>query len=204
MNFEKILIELLEFITSNEGKLNLDEASKKLNTSREELAKALNEALNRGLIHKIDERFKLTIQGERLLESHREEYLHRMVHNYVEETAVDRVHDWDHHWRLRHGFDLEDLNTLRGDLKAIPARIEETTPLITLSEGERGKIVYVYGGRGLIRRLADMGLTPGVEIAVLRKALLNGPVEVAVRGTNLALGYGVARRIFVKRVPQHV
>jgi|YelNatPaOPRAMG01_1025707.scaffolds.fasta_scaffold00628_3 ferrous iron transport protein A len=200
MEFEKTIIELLEFITANEGKLNLDEASKKLNTSKEELAKALNEALNRGLIHKFDERFKLTAQGESLLESHREEYLHRMVHNYVEETTVDKVQDWNRHWSLRHGFNLEDLNALRGDLKAIPARIEETMPLITLSEGERGKIVYVYGGRGLIRRLADMGLTPGVEIVVLRKALLNGPVEVSVRGTNLALGYGVARRVFVKRV----
>jgi Fe2+ transport system protein FeoA len=45
-----------------------------------------------------------------------------------------------------------------------------------------------------------MGLTPGVEVVVLRKALLNGPIEVIVRGTNLALGYGVAKRIFIKRL----
>ncbi len=200
MDFEKTLVELLEFIVANEGRLNLDEASRKLNTSREELAKALDEALSRGLVCKIDERFKLTVLGERLLESHREEYLHRMVHSYVEGTAIDRVRDWSSHWRLKHGFDVEDLNALRSDLKAIPTRIEETIPLITLSEGERGKIVYVYGGRGLIRRLSDMGLTPGVEVVVLRKALLNGPIEVIVRGTNLALGYGVAKRIFIKRL----
>ncbi|MBS7611738.1 ferrous iron transport protein A [Candidatus Bathyarchaeota archaeon] len=90
---------------------------------------------------------------------------------------------------------------MRSDLKAIPARIEELIPLNTLSEGERGKVVYIYGGRGLVRRLADMGLTPGVEIVVLRRAFLNGPVEITVRGTNLALGYGVAKRIFIKRAP---
>lgn len=201
MGFREVLVELLEFIIENNGRLNLDEASKKLNKTREELVKALDEALSKGLIWRIDEQFKLTALGECLLESHREEHLHRMVHSYVEETALDRVRNWNRHWRLRHGFNVEDLNAMRSDLKTIPARIEEITPLNALSEGERGKIVYIYGGRGLVRRLADMGLTPGVEVAVLRKAFLNGPVEITVRGTNLALGYGVAKRIFIKRVP---
>ncbi|MEM2849398.1 MAG: FeoA domain-containing protein [Candidatus Bathyarchaeia archaeon] len=201
MGFREVLVELLEFIIENNGRLNLDEASKKLNKTREELVKALDEALGKGLICRIDERFKLTASGERLLESHREDHLHRMVHSYVEETTLDRVRNWNRHWRLRHGFNVEDLNAMRSDLKAIPARIEEITPLNTLSEGERGKIVYIYGGRGLVRRLADMGLTPGVEVVVLRRAFLNGPVEITVRGTNLALGYGVAKRIFIKRAP---
>lgn len=200
MEFGEVLVELMEFIVENNGRLNLDEASKKLNRPKEELVKALDEALSKGLIRRIDEQFKLTISGESLLELHREEHLHRMVHSYVEETSLDRVRNWDRHWRLRHGFNVEDLSAMRSDLKAIPARIEEISPLNTLSEGERGKIVYIYGGRGLVRRLADMGLTPGVEVVVLRRAFLNGPVEITVRGTNLALGYGVAKRIFIKRV----
>ncbi len=200
MGFREVLVELLEFIIENNGRLNLDEASRKLNKPREELVKILDEALSKGLIRKIDERFKLTDLGERLLESHREEHIHRMVHNYVEETAPDRVRNWSAHWRFRHGFNVEDLSVMRSDLKAIQTRVEELTPLNTLSEGERGRIIYIYGGRGLVRRLTDMGLTPGVEVVVLRKAFLNGPVEISVRGANLALGYGVAKRIFIKRV----
>ncbi|MEM2756753.1 MAG: FeoA domain-containing protein [Candidatus Bathyarchaeia archaeon] len=200
MEFREVIVELMEFIVENNGRLNLDEASSKLNRPKEELVKALDEALSKGLIRRIDEQFKLTVSGESLLESHREEHLHRMVHSYVEETTLDRVRNWSHHWRLRHGFSVEDLNTMRSDLKAIPARIEEIAPLSTLSEGERGKIVYIYGGRGLVRRLADMGLTPGIEVVVLRRTFLNGPVEITVRGTNLALGYGVAKRVFIKRV----
>lgn len=200
MGSEELLIELFEFIIENNGRLNLDEASKRLRKPVEELAKTLDEALNKGLILKTDDHFKLTPLGEHLLNSHREEYLHKIVHNYIEGTVPDKVRDWNQHWLLRHGFSAEDLDVMRGDLRVIPTRIEEIVPLSILTEGERGRIVYIYGGRGLIRRLADMGLTPGVEVVVLRKALLNGPVEISVRGTNLALGYGVAKRVFIKRI----
>jgi Fe2+ transport system protein FeoA len=74
----------------------------------------------------------------------------------------------------------------------------ETVSLTSLSEGERGIVSHAIGGFGLLRRLTEMGLTPGVEVKVLRKGLFNGPVEVEVRGVSLALGYGVASKVFVK------
>jgi len=70
--------------------------------------------------------------------------------------------------------------------------------LTNLNEGERGIVKYTYGGCGVVRRLAEMGLTPGVEVKLLRKGLFRGPVEVEVRGVTLALGYGIAAKIFVK------
>jgi ferrous iron transport protein A len=71
-------------------------------------------------------------------------------------------------------------------------------PLSCLCEGQIGEIVQLCGGCGMIQRLAEMGLTPGVKIKVMRKCAFSGPVEVEVRGTNLALGRGVAARILVK------
>ncbi|MCD6446366.1 ferrous iron transport protein A [Candidatus Bathyarchaeota archaeon] len=72
------------------------------------------------------------------------------------------------------------------------------TSLINLREGEVGVVIRTVGGFGLVRRLAEMGLTPGTKVKVLRRAALRGPFQVEVRGVSLALGYGVASRIFVK------
>jgi ferrous iron transport protein A len=74
----------------------------------------------------------------------------------------------------------------------------ESCALTDLAEGEKGVIVKAFGGFGLVRRLADMGLTPGVEVKLLRKGSFGGPVEIEVRDVVLALGRGVASRVLVK------
>lgn len=75
---------------------------------------------------------------------------------------------------------------------------EQIVSLTSLQEGAKGVIAHAVGGFGLIRRLAEMGLTPGVEVKLTKKCPFHGPVEVEVRGVALALGYGVASKIFVK------
>jgi Fe2+ transport system protein FeoA len=75
---------------------------------------------------------------------------------------------------------------------------EQIVSLINLPEGTKCVVAHAIGGFGLIRRLAEMGLTPGVEVKVTKKCPFRGPVEVEVRGVALALGYGVASKIFVK------
>ncbi|MEM1586029.1 MAG: FeoA family protein [Candidatus Bathyarchaeia archaeon] len=79
-------------------------------------------------------------------------------------------------------------------------------PLTELKEGETGTITAIKIGfghgrcwrHGVRNRLADMGLTPGTKITVVRSAPLNGPIEVYVRGYKLAIGREVAKRIFVE------
>jgi len=75
---------------------------------------------------------------------------------------------------------------------------DEVISLTNLCEGERGVIIHAFGGFGLVRRLAEMGLTPGVEVKLLRKCAFHGPLQIEVRGVALALGYGVASRVFVR------
>jgi len=74
---------------------------------------------------------------------------------------------------------------------------EKSMKLIDLKEGQKGIISSIAGGRRVTQRLTDMGLTPGTEVKMVRKGRLC-PVEISVRGSNLALGYGVARKILVK------
>jgi len=62
----------------------------------------------------------------------------------------------------------------------------------------RGDADGVGRGWGFRKRLEDMGLTPGTEVTVVRSAPFSGPLEVYVRGSRLAIGRGMAERIFVE------
>jgi ferrous iron transport protein A len=69
-------------------------------------------------------------------------------------------------------------------------------PLTTVQVGRRVKLVSVDAGHGLNGRLAAMGLVAGVEIEVLRNAR-SGPFLIAVKGTRIMLGRGMANKIMV-------
>ena len=70
-------------------------------------------------------------------------------------------------------------------------------PLSMVSPGEQVQVVSVSAGWGLQRRLADMGLTPGLKVRVVRSHRF-GALVLDVRGSRLALGRGLARKIMVK------
>ena len=59
--------------------------------------------------------------------------------------------------------------------------------LSEFSVGERGKIVAVSGEGRVRRRLFDMGVTPGAELTMRKKAPLGDPIEVTIRGYELTL-----------------
>ena len=53
--------------------------------------------------------------------------------------------------------------------------------------GERG-IIKAVAGEGVIRRrLFDMGVTPGAEVILRKKAPPGDPLEVTIRGYELTL-----------------
>ena len=53
--------------------------------------------------------------------------------------------------------------------------------------GESGVIVCVKGEGKVRRRLFDMGLTPGAELTMRKKAPLGDPIEITVRVYELTL-----------------
>lgn len=71
-------------------------------------------------------------------------------------------------------------------------------PLTRASEGETVTLVSVEGGRGMRRRLTDMGLNEGVKMRVIQ-AQERGPCIIGVGGLRFMLGHGMAHRIMVKR-----
>ncbi|NJF24636.1 FeoA family protein [Thermococcus sp. Bubb.Bath] len=70
-------------------------------------------------------------------------------------------------------------------------------PLAFVEEGRRAVIRGIAGGRGVLLRLTELGLSPGSEVVVVRNQMA-GPMMVAVRGTQLALGRGLAMKIQVE------
>lgn len=70
---------------------------------------------------------------------------------------------------------------------------------IPLTHGVRGvpyRLGMICGGRGIRRKLEDMGVSGGTDITLCSHQR-GGPVEISVRGSRLALGRGVASRVLV-------
>ena len=66
--------------------------------------------------------------------------------------------------------------------------------------GESGVIRFVKGEGLTRRRLLDMGLTPGAEIYLRKKAPLGDPLEITVRGYELTLRKAEAANILIEEV----
>ena len=61
--------------------------------------------------------------------------------------------------------------------------------------GERG-IIKAVGGEGLVRRrLFDMGITPGAEVVMRKRAPLGDPMEITLRGYELTLRKSEAENV---------
>ena len=70
-------------------------------------------------------------------------------------------------------------------------------PLAMMQEGKEGRVSQIKAGRGLTRRLIEMGFIEGALVRVLR-ADFRGPVMVTVNGSKYALGRGMAMKIMVE------
>jgi Fe2+ transport system protein FeoA len=68
-------------------------------------------------------------------------------------------------------------------------------PLSMLRVGQQGIVREVRAGRGLIQRLASMGVLPGRQVRVIRSG---GAVIVDVLGHRLVLGRGMVHRVMVE------
>ena len=59
--------------------------------------------------------------------------------------------------------------------------------LSQLEIGERGVVKTVNGEGAVRRRLFDMGITPGAEIYLRKRAPFGDPIEISLRGYELTL-----------------
>ncbi|MCH5157125.1 MAG: ferrous iron transport protein A [Clostridiales bacterium] len=65
--------------------------------------------------------------------------------------------------------------------------------------GEHGVVRHIAGEGKMRRRLLDMGITPGAEIMLRKKAPLGDPLEITVRGYELTLRATEAQLVTMER-----
>ena len=70
--------------------------------------------------------------------------------------------------------------------------------LSDFSIGEIGVIKKVDGEPKIKRRLFDMGVTPGAEVYLRKRAPLGDPIEVTIRGYELTLRKSEAENIMME------
>ena len=64
--------------------------------------------------------------------------------------------------------------------------------------GSTVRVVKIHGEGAVRRRLFDMGITPGAEVYLRKKAPLGDPIEIALRGYELTLRKSEAMFVEVK------
>ena len=72
------------------------------------------------------------------------------------------------------------------------------TTLAGMQIGQSGVVVQIQGGHGLVNRLNSLGIRPGKRITKTSSMIMRGPVTIQVDRTQIAIGFGMARRIIVE------
>ncbi|MFA5236908.1 MAG: metal-dependent transcriptional regulator [Methanoregula sp.] len=95
-----------------------------------------------------------------------------------------------------------ECDAVTGSAIPLPSELRTSAiiPITDLGPLEKGSIAFIRGDCKVVQRLSDLGLTLGTTVSVTRKAPMNGPVEVFVRRTKLAIDHTIAENIFVNSV----
>jgi len=69
--------------------------------------------------------------------------------------------------------------------------------LNTLADGAPGRLVRLEGDRAFRRRLMELGLLPGADVRVIRRADIGGVLELEVRRSRITVRTVEAAQVFV-------
>jgi ferrous iron transport protein A len=73
-----------------------------------------------------------------------------------------------------------------------------TLPLTDLPAYMDGTVVALDGGYGMQARLRSLGVVEGKRLRKLSDIGRRGPVVVLIERTQVAIGFGIARRVMVR------
>ena len=69
--------------------------------------------------------------------------------------------------------------------------------LTNLPIGKSARVISVNGNSPITKRLMEMGVVPGVSVRLIKSAPFGDPLEIRVRGYNLAMRKSEAQTIEV-------
>jgi Fe2+ transport system protein FeoA len=75
---------------------------------------------------------------------------------------------------------------------------EISKTLAQLPIGEESNVISIAGNSVVTKRLMEMGIVPGVAVRVVKTAPFGCPIQIRVRGYNLAIRRSEANSIEIK------
>ena len=70
--------------------------------------------------------------------------------------------------------------------------------LAQMNQGETKTIIDIQGGHGLVKRLESLGVRCGIRITKISSQRMRGPITIKVGNSQIALGYGMAKKIILE------
>ncbi len=89
------------------------------------------------------------------------------------------------------------MSEANGNMSATNSTYDQMS-LTQLRAGQRGRVVRIIGGRGLACKLEALGIREGEEIKKVSEQWMRGPVLLKHGHSQVALGFGMASKVFVK------
>jgi len=221
-------LEAIYDIAGKDGKAKTTEIAEKLKNAPASVTEVLQRMNRDGLvIYEPYQGASLTKKGEnivirikrkhRLLEVFLEKFLHlpqekvhdqacKMEHVIDDETEQALCKILGVPTKCPHGspippcnIDVKSCNECLYEVNLIKEkRKQRPKSITTLKPGQKGKVVFIRGGRNVVQRLCDLGLTNGTSVSLIRNAPLKGPVEICVRGCKIVIGRGIAEKIYIQ------
>jgi len=221
-------LEAIYDIAGKEGKAKTTEIAERLKNAPASVTEVLQRMDRDGLVkYEPYQGASLSKKGEhivtrikrkhRLLEVFLEKVLHlpkehvhdqacKMEHVITDETEQALCKTLGVPTECPHGspippcnIDVKSCSDCKSEDKLIQEKREQRlTSITTLKPGQKGKVVFIRGGRNVVQRLCDLGLTNGTSVSLVRKAPLKGPIEICVRECKVVIGRGIAEKIFIQ------
>jgi DtxR family Mn-dependent transcriptional regulator len=206
---EEEYLEAIYALSENDEKPGISSISEAMGVSRasaSEMIKKLSE--KRYLRHERYGAIAFTPDGLSIARGIKRK--HRLLESFLHFLGKRDVHG--EACRLEHGISEESTDAIcrflgspdrcPDDGKEIPKcgkdceRCLKKT-LIDSSLGKRVIVARMECGRKASMRLNEMGVVTGELVRVVNR-VPHGPVEVEVKGTKVAIGYGIAKKIVVE------
>jgi len=77
-------------------------------------------------------------------------------------------------------------------------KLRAVSPLSELGLGRRAVVRRVANERAIALRLLELGLLPGTEVTVLRRAPMGDPIEIRLRDYSLSIRASDAHEVLVE------
>ena len=71
--------------------------------------------------------------------------------------------------------------------------------LTEMKEGDLASIFDINGGHRFHQRVETLGIRVGVKVKKLSSQVMHGPIAIKIGNTRIAVGYGMAQKIIVKK-----